>query len=183
MKKHYFICLLILCVSISSCENAFLEEEYSTTLATTKSNLDELGYYGSNFQNIQTLETEYGIEEAGGYITFNPDDAEYSFTLGTSLSQTNVKCIVSVVDGNIFYKGSNMGNQIYGEAGFMNFTVKFTGSMGKVTLTLKSATPISYIDNRISSRLVIDQRKYKGEILPLPTSDTNICDLIVGRLP
>lgn len=175
MKKHYCIFLFFLCLIITSCENIVFEEETSATQVTTRSTYEDLGYYGSNF-----LEQTYSAEEAFGYLQFNPVGVEYTFALATIVDQNDIKSIVSVTGGNIIYNGHDMGSQIHGTSGMIRFTIKFTSTMAKVTLTLKGATPDG---KKRSAKLSIDQRTYNGKYLPLQTGDSVNLDLVLGRLP
>lgn len=175
MKRHYFNYLIFLCLIISGCENAAYEQETFQTTASTRSNLEEVGYYGSNFQD-----QVFGTEEAFGYISLNPVGAEYSFSLATIVDKADIKSLVSIIGGSIIYNGRDLGSQINGVPGKIRFIVKFTSTMAKVTLTLKGAKPN---DKSRSARLVIDERTYNGENLPLPTGDLLNSDLIVGQLP
>lgn len=169
MKLRHSLCLVFLYLLAISCENTILQENAPAITKTTSD------YYGSNFQEVQ-----FGANEAFGYLRFNPIGAEYSFSLATVVNQTDAQSIVSIIGGNIIYKGKDVGNQIYGVSGAIRFSVKFTSTMAKVTLTLKGTDIES---NRVSARLVIDERKYNGETLPLPMGDALNTDLIVGRLP
>lgn len=175
MRKCYFIYLLFSCLIYTSCEKTAFEKEIPATQGITRSTPEEVNYYGSNFQDII-----YNIDEAFGFIQVNPIGAEYSFGLATIVDTPNKKSVVSVVGGTIIYNGHDVGNQISGTSGMIRFTVKFTSTMAKITLSLKGTNPN---DKRNSARLAIDERKYNGKSLPLPNGDPLHSDLILGQLP
>lgn len=175
MKKHHFIYFILLCLIATSCENTVLEEEVPESSAMTRSNYEDLGYYGSNF-----IDKIYFDDEVSAFIKTNPIGAEYSFNFATIVDNPSNKSLVSVVGGYIIYNGSNIGSQIDGGSGMKRFTIKFTSTMAKVTLTLKGAIPGS---KKNSARLSIDQRNYNGEYLPLPAGDSINSDLVLGQLP
>lgn len=175
MKKYHFIYLFLLCLITTSCESTVFEEGIPVTSATTKSNPEELDYYGSSF-----LDPSYSDEEVFAFISVNPIGAEYSFNLATITENPNNKSIISIVGGNIIYKGQNVGSQIYGTPGVNRFTVKFTSTMAKVTLALKGAMPNS---KKNSVRLAIDVTRYNDIFLPFPAGDPMNSDLILGQLP
>lgn len=179
MKKHYFIYLFFLCLIATSCESTVFEEEIPVTSATTRSSYEDLGYYGSYF-----VEQMYGTDEAFGYIRFNPPGAEYSFSYGTFATQPNlIKSSVSIIGGNIIYKGHDVGNKIDGVPNeVIRFTVKFNGTMAKVTINLNASTVVVPDNETFGVRLVIDNKNFDGKYLPTPPVDAGIGDFIFGKL-
>lgn len=176
MKKHHFIYFILLCLIATSCENTVLEEEVPAASAITRSNYEDLGYYGTNFYNPIFFD-----DLAYAFIDVNPIGAEYKFSFATLTDTPNSKSVVTITGGSIIYNGRDVGSQISGGHGEMvRFTVKFTSTTAKVAVALNGAMPSS---KSKSVRLVIDQRQYNGEELPLLTPYAGLCDLILGRLP
>lgn len=176
MKKHHYIYFILLCLIATSCENTVLEEEVPAASAITRNSNEYLSYYGTNFYDLT-----YFNDEVSAYISTNAIGAEYTLRFLTLTDTPNGKSVVTIIGGNIIYNGRNVGSQISGGHGEMvGFTFKFTSTTAKVTVTLEGAGS----GNKSKSvRLVIDQRKYNGVELSLPTPDVSYCDLVLGQLP
>lgn len=165
MKKHYFIYLFLLCFITTSCENTIFEEEIPATSATTRSTPEELGYYGSDFRNIVVRTTRYGSEEMSADFDVYPAvGSEYSCILGSSLGNEGVKSKVSVSGATIIYNGRE-DTYLYGTGSQIKFIIKTNSSNPKVTLNFEVPYPTPD-DSRVSARLVINKKQYKGENLP-----------------
>lgn len=176
MKKYHCICLFFICLIATSCENAILEEN-PVTPATTRSNYDELGYYGSNFRNITVYTSKYGADQMVADIEVNPGvGSEYSCTLGSTVGNEGVKSKVSVTGATIIYNGRE-DTYIYGTGGQMKFTIKTRASRPTVTLSFEVPTKIPN-DSRVEARLVITKRQFNG--IDLPNVSSGFPDLNVS---
>lgn len=165
MKKYHFIYLFFLCFVAISCENTVIEEEIPATSATTRSTPEELGYYGSNFRNVVVRTSKYGSDEmSADFDVYPAAGSEYSCTLGSSVGNEGVKSKVSVSGATIIYNGRE-DTYLYGTGGQIKFIIKTNSSSPKVTLNFEVPSPTPD-DSRVSARLVITQRQYRGEDLP-----------------
>ncbi|WP_294589700.1 hypothetical protein [uncultured Bacteroides sp.] len=167
MKKYYCIYLFFLCLITTSCENTVLEDDVPTTSASTKSNNEDLGYYGSNFLNISIGNNERGTVRMQGDIEVYPAiGSEYLFWFNTSMTEGGVRSVVSVTGGNIIYNGRE-STYLYGETKKqMVFTIRFHSSKARVNLDLEETMGYRFIDNRVSAKIAIQTRSYKGKFLP-----------------
>lgn len=164
MKKYHFTYLALLYLIATSCENTVFEETALNT-STTRSTIESLGYFGTNFFDVETLETKNGVESMAGYLEAFPYGTEFHFSLGFGAQEEGVKAKVSVIGSTIYYNGQE-STSIYSDPNkIKKFTIKLHSGYTKVILSLETSTT-KFRDNRVWSRLVIDNRYYQDQYIP-----------------
>lgn len=164
MGKHYSICLLLLCLIATSCENTILKEEDSVTQVTTRSSItkDDFARDNSIFYNLQPAKTGTDVYRIAGDIKTYSKDVEYDFTLWCQI-KGDVKCVVWVSSGEILYNGK-VYSSIYGINGKdIKFTLRFNTSITNIKMALETTDYLNNYYKEANARLVISGARYKGE--------------------
>ena len=161
MKKHYFIYLVLLFLTATSCENTIFEKEISVVQSTTRSIPADFRYHNTYFQEIKTIDNGYGTEQMYGTIYTYPTNVEYDFTLVGKLSG-DVKCKITATSGEIIYNGQPHSTYIYAIPGqAVRFTFKFHSPKTQICLLIERGSAPTYIE--AEARLVVDRVRYNGE--------------------